>query len=134
MELKSWGIRVVTVNPSFHRTPLLAGGPSTVQRCWLGTDVATRAEYGEGYAEALTEAASVMLNRNSWDSANVTRSLRGAVSVVSPRSQYLVGLDARCVHPLIRQLPSWLAEGINLRFSMGSLPQPAALRSMRAPS
>ncbi len=127
MELMSWGVKVVTANPSFHRTPLVLGGASTVVRCWNGVDKATQAEYGEEYAEAVVAKATTMMSSMSWESSNVTRSLQDAVSLYRPRSQLLVGSDARTVMPLLRQLPSWVAEGLNWRHSFGHLPVLAAL-------
>lgn len=47
MELKAWGILVATANPSFHTTPLIDSGSSTLGRCWGKLDPAIQAQYGE---------------------------------------------------------------------------------------
>ena len=54
--------------------------------------------------------------------------LRDAVSLASPKPQTLVGVDAKCILPLLRQLPSWLAEKINKVGGFKAMPTLAALR------
>ena len=49
LEMKMFGISVVAVNPSFHRTPLVDNLSSRMQReLWLKIPATKRAEYGEG--------------------------------------------------------------------------------------
>ena len=49
LELKStFGIDVVTVNPSFHKTPLLGSPGKRIDKIWEGLSLKMRAEYGDG--------------------------------------------------------------------------------------
>lgn len=42
-------MQVVTLNPTFHRTPLVKGVEGSVVDAYNTTDKATQAEYGPGY-------------------------------------------------------------------------------------
>lgn len=47
-ELKHFGVKVVTVNPSFHKTPLFTGMLPNVTKMWEQLPASKREEYGEG--------------------------------------------------------------------------------------
>ena len=47
-ELQSWNVQVVTVNPSFHETPLTLGMRQTIINMWENVPASVRDEYGEG--------------------------------------------------------------------------------------
>jgi hypothetical protein len=126
--MKSWGIPVVTANPSFHRTPMVEGGANTVVRCWTQLDEKVKAQYGDSYVESACEAYLNLTRSNTWDSMNVTRDIASAVSAYHPQARYLIGLDARCVHTLLRVFPSWLTEGI-LAKGQFKIPPPQVLKN-----
>jgi len=126
-ELRNWGIAVSTCNPSFHRTPLQASGAAMLNAAWAKASDDLRSEYGGEYMERLTEGAHYLMTANAWDPVYVTRALQHSVSALRPRSQYLVGVDAKFVLVPLKQLPSWLFERLAmLPFHLFSLPKPAA--------
>jgi len=55
-------------------------------------------------------------------------SLHTRGQVAKPRPQLLVGLDAKTVIPLCRQLPNWLSEGLTTTFGFWKMPALAALK------
>ena len=48
MELKSFGIQVTTINPSFHATPLVHSMGDKAKQEWDKLDDTRKEEYGEG--------------------------------------------------------------------------------------
>lgn len=48
LELKPFGVTVVTINPSCHKTPLAEGVPSALDTVWANLPEARRREYGNG--------------------------------------------------------------------------------------
>jgi NAD(P)-dependent dehydrogenase (short-subunit alcohol dehydrogenase family) len=123
MELKAWGIPVVTLNPSTHRTPLVGGLVATMMKCWKDTDESMKDMYGEAWLGVAIKTVDHM-DRATWDPMNVVRRMENGVSLYNPQSQYLVGLDALCIIPIMTMIPSWLME-----HPTAFLPAPVALRS-----
>ena len=125
MELRSCGIHVVTMNPSFHRTPLVAAGVPRIKAAWDNLSDAKREEYGEAFATAIIDSAANMLSKFEWEPQHVTAAVVEAVCAWNPRTQYLLGMDAKFVFPIVRQLPAWLGERLNLFQNFKTVP-PAA--------
>lgn len=109
MELEIWGISVVTVTPARHRTNILAGW-TALPDVWQNLDEAKKAEYGNGLGEHMAGLLSSDLAAKSWDPKHVTNTLEQAIKAVRPHAQYLVGLDARFIIPLIKMLPARVRE------------------------
>jgi len=129
MELKSWGIHVVTLNPSCHKTPIATGAADTMIRCWRNAGPEIQNQYGEPYVETMCAKSLDMVDKATWDPMNVVIQMEQAISLYQPRSQYLIGLDARCGIPLLRWLPTWFSEmltGFSMTFF---LPTPVKLSS-----
>jgi hypothetical protein len=104
----------------------MAGGLiSTIVKCWKKTDDETKTLYGEKY---ITKAVGVIewMENATWDPMNVVRTMEKAVSLHSPSSQYMAGMDGLTLFPLHRQLPSWLME---LLMPNLLLPNPAVMDS-----
>jgi 3-hydroxybutyrate dehydrogenase len=128
MEMKSWGIHVVTLNPTVHRTPIASGAAATIQRCWHKADEATRVQYGDQYVHQVASSSLALIDQATWNPMNVVNRMEDAVSLYRPRSQYLVGMDALCIMSLTRQFPTWLSEFF-IELSMTIfLPKPAAMK------
>lgn len=128
MELKSWDIPVITANPSFHKTPMVEGGANTLIRCWDKLDEDVKAQYGDSYIQSACTAYLELTQGNTWNSMNVTHELARAISAKHPQARYLIGLDARCGHVVLRALPSWLSEGILAKVQF-KIPPPAVLKN-----
>mmetsp|Transcript_16364 Transcript_16364/g.27906 ORF Transcript_16364/g.27906 Transcript_16364/m.27906 type:complete len:299 (+) Transcript_16364:98-994(+) len=133
MELKSWDIKVSTCNPTFHTTPMVETGHASLDRTWRALDETTKDEYGEAYHSYVSKHSFEMMHRHCWDARHVVDTLRNAVALPRPRSQYLVGLDARFVMPLVRQLPSWMTEGLISLSAFQFIPPIAAATKNPAP-
>mmetsp|Transcript_16368 Transcript_16368/g.27914 ORF Transcript_16368/g.27914 Transcript_16368/m.27914 type:complete len:410 (+) Transcript_16368:139-1368(+) len=134
MELKSWDIKVTTCNPSFHTTPLVVNGHTTLDKCWRAVPQTVKDEYGEAYFSHVKKQSHEFMHANCWDPKHVVDTLRSAVALPRPRSQYLVGSDAKTILPLVRQLPSWVGEIFYLLGSYKISPPIAAAISKTPPA
>lgn len=47
-ELNQWHVKVVTVNPSFHKTPLVTGMQQNLTKVWEQVPSSKQDEYGDG--------------------------------------------------------------------------------------
>ena len=51
--ISSYGIQVCTINPSFHKTPLVDTMDHMLAKTWYALDPKLKEEYGEGTVEVL---------------------------------------------------------------------------------
>lgn len=58
-ELAAFGIQVTTINPTFHRTPIVTNARDTHQHYWNMLPEKSREEYGEGKLLTITSKSSV---------------------------------------------------------------------------
>eukprot|EP00978_Attheya_sp_CCMP212_P034392 scaffold143858_cov51-Attheya_sp.AAC.3 len=87
-EMDAFDIDVITVNPSFHETPLTDKMPQVCKDTWNNLDPKVREEYGEeffaqAYRIAVDLPADVM-----WSAKNVVDALVRSLTLVSPPSEY----------------------------------------------
>jgi len=111
-ELKDFNIAVLTVNPSFHATPMVAGISSAMSRIYgsLAKDrPALFTEYGIDYIDETRKLSIRASQAGEWSAKNVTRILaRGVFN--SQGGQEMVGLDAKFGGALMRHMPVWLSD------------------------
>ena len=111
LEMRDFDIPVVTVNPSFHSTPLTTDMAQKVKtRIWDPLPTQTKEEYGEAFFQAGPTKMSKLPERVMWDAEMVTEKLTEAVELVRPPAKIMVGLDAQFGVPILRFLPPWLAD------------------------
>lgn len=91
--MEGWGIRVVTITPSYHRTEMGGNGGATVQAAYEQLDEPTKAEYGEEFLKKALKLGE-RNHAKCWDPQNAVNALIQATTAVNPRSQYVVGSDA----------------------------------------
>lgn len=111
MEMKGWGIKVVTVNPSFHKTLIATNGAETLQRSFDALDREMQEEYGQPYLR-VCRSISNRANKSSWDPKNVVQALVNATTATKPRIQYIVGGDAKFALLPLLNLPTDLVEDL----------------------
>ena len=106
-ELKPWGISVCTVNPSFHKTPLVGGIGPSFERLWeSGMTEEHQDQYGRKYFNELKYMGTKQSQGAEWEACNVSD---GIIRAVRDRfgGQLLIGLDAKLFISLMRHLPVW---------------------------
>ena len=124
-EMANWGVRCITCNPSFHKTPLVGGIAVGINRVVSKMNKSDVSQYGKKYIDTTIHMAIKTSSMNEWDADNVTRALTNAVVQRKPHSQMLVGTDAKFGITLIRHLPVWFQDFVfilSAKFGKG-LPQ-----------
>ena len=98
-ELRPLGVRVCTVNPSFHETPLVSGIGDGVDRLWMATE-----GYGRGYMSQVKMRGVQGSKIAEWRAENVTRVVYRALRW-GETGQRMVGSDAKYALAPMRHLP-----------------------------
>lgn len=75
----------------------------------------------------VSEKSVAMMNENLWEPNNVVDALRSALTMHRPKTQLLVGIDAKFVLPLARHYPSWVLEAMTRIKAFPFMPKLAAL-------
>jgi len=120
LEMSSWNIKVVTCNPSFHKTPIVGGIAPTLDKVFKNMDREVYDQYGKTYLEETKTIAIAMSSQTEWDASNVTTALIKAIVQPHPPAQMLVGLDAKFAIAGMRHLPIW-AQSFFMRSGIKSL-------------
>lgn len=109
VELEPFGIKVVGLNPSLHKTPLAEGKAIAkgMKKVWDDMDPDHREEYGEDYFNAVAGIFENSTGKFSWDKKYVVEALDEAVVAQSPPSRMMVGLDAKYVIYPVSKLPTY---------------------------
>jgi len=128
LELRNFGIRVVTMNPSFHETPLTTGIKERAMQTWDRLPSKTRTMYGKEFLISALVNPVKHLPKLTWKADNVVQDMMSAIELVHPPVRILTGLDAKFFHPLFRTLPDWIQGLLTPRF-----PQPAAFMKNKKP-
>jgi NAD(P)-dependent dehydrogenase (short-subunit alcohol dehydrogenase family) len=110
LELRDFGIKVITMNPSFHETPLTMDMIGEAQRSYDNLPPDLKARYGQEYLEKNILHLLQLPKSVVWRSDNVERDLCRAVDLVHPATRYVTGADARFGLLLQRILPDVIQE------------------------
>jgi len=134
LEMCCWGIDVVSVDPSFHASPMADPDAmvATVARTWkTRVPPETREEYGEDFLETYVDHVRRTVRSGLWEMSYATDSIVDRCilpSNKSPPAQIAFGTDARFLLPLLRMLPPAWRQAIFRHLLMPPL-IPAALSS-----
>lgn len=127
LELKTFRIKVVAVNPSFHSTEMVDSTDELLDPTSVFQSLSTKhqEEYGKIFVEKLCTNTRTMMRSVTWDFKVVIDCLVEIVSSSSPPAQVVVGLDFRYGIVGVRMLPQWFRHCLTLI----SLPylEPAAM-------
>lgn len=105
LELRDFGIKVITMNPSFHETPLTMDMTGEAQRCYDNLPQDMKARYGQDYLENNILHLLQLPKSVVWRPSNVERDLCRAIDLIHPATRYVTGTDARFGLLLQRVLP-----------------------------
>ena len=93
-ELRDFGIKVVTMNPTFHETPLTSRMTGDdVQRTYDKLPMGVKERYGQEYLEKSVMQLWLLPKSLMWRAKNVERDLCRAVDLVHPATRYVTGMD-----------------------------------------
>jgi NAD(P)-dependent dehydrogenase (short-subunit alcohol dehydrogenase family) len=94
-ELRDFGIKVVTMNPTFHETPLTSDMAGDVQRTYDKLPIGVKERYGQEYLEKSVMQFLLLPKSLMWRAKNVELDLCRAVDLVHPATRYATGMDGR---------------------------------------
>jgi NAD(P)-dependent dehydrogenase (short-subunit alcohol dehydrogenase family) len=114
LEMEPFGIQVIVLNPSFHRTNIVLDAGLKLKQAWNELDSATKSAYGESFYNQAQTVSQTGTNM-AFDPVHVLTSFRHASIAEYPKSQYLVGIDAKFVFPLLNIIPVALVKYIGKR-------------------
>lgn len=114
IELLDFDIQVVSVNPSFHKTPLTSDENTEKQakKTWDGMSPEMRTEYGEKFYQAWLENFSNLIHLVMWKPEVAIDEIVASIEAVSPNPQLLLGTDAKYIFSLQKSIPLWLQTNI----------------------
>jgi NAD(P)-dependent dehydrogenase (short-subunit alcohol dehydrogenase family) len=142
LEMKPWGVHVVAVCPSFHKTPMIENiYDKMMHGIWAPLDDQLKKEYGLPYMERYARHVDTMMRTQQWDSS-VTVNLMAKTILESsslwesatrprpPPSRLNIGLDARLSLVAMSMFPAW----VQTYLQQGMLPDqtPAALQMVES--
>lgn len=105
LELRDFGIHVVTMNPTFHPTALTAGMADKCRRDYNNLPQDIQTKYGPDYVEKNMIPFINLVNGVMWRSANVVQDMGRAIDLVHPPPRYVTGMDGRFAFLVTRMLP-----------------------------
>jgi NAD(P)-dependent dehydrogenase (short-subunit alcohol dehydrogenase family) len=115
-ELRDFGIKVITLNPSFHDTPLTNGMIEQVRRQFDGAGTSIKERYGIEYLDQNIMPLLKCSKSVLWRRKNVLRDLSRSVDLINPSTRYITGIDAKFCYPLLRMFPDFVQEFFIPRF------------------
>lgn len=101
-ELSPFNIHVASINPSFHKTPIVTNSAKEVSRVYneeLSPEL--KEQYGADYMRNLERITVDLSKGNCWDPKNVVSGIYHACVANCPKGMYLIGFDAKYVMPLM---------------------------------
>jgi len=97
LELKPFGIDVITVCPGITYTPFLTGVKQQMQRAWASAPQSVKQEYGEDYARWWSSTVQFGVDQLSGSPADAVACLLDACTAAWPKTRYFCGTDARVI-------------------------------------
>lgn len=110
MELRPFHIRVITVNPSFHTSPLTINMRQSVTKMWSDLPSNLQEEYGDDFFEQFIQNGVGLAESCMWRARVVQQELVKSVLHQQPPSQIIVGSDAKYSMMILRHMPVWLQD------------------------
>jgi NAD(P)-dependent dehydrogenase (short-subunit alcohol dehydrogenase family) len=110
MELRPFHIRVITVNPSFHTSPLTSNMRQSLTKMWNDLPLNRQEEYGNDFFQQFTRNGVDLADSLMWRARVVQQELVKSVLHKQPPSQIIVGSDAKYSLMILRHMPVWLQD------------------------
>jgi len=110
-ELKSFNISVVTINHTFHKTPLVDKIIPHFESKIDNLDPVLKKQYGQELfnfeLQKLKKAKHL-----TWDINNVINAIVSSTEMINPSPQVIVGSTGKYLAMLLRMLPVWFIDRI----------------------
>jgi len=113
LELHSFGMHVITIEPGSIATPAVEKTLGDVEGVIAGLPEQGQAQYADTLRKVTQIAYHKEMNGSSPDV--VARAVQEALTSTHPRIRYRVGKDAAIIGALPRILPDWLLDTLRLK-------------------
>jgi short-subunit dehydrogenase len=110
--LSSFHIQVTTINPSFHKTPLVDTMGDVYTKQWDQLEDKVKMEYGEKYFERVREICVDIPQSLKWDMNVVIEQVVQCLRMKYIPPEIIIGTDAKYALLLLRMLPSYIIDFI----------------------
>jgi len=112
LEVKDFGISVVTINPSFHRTPLADNILGTLASTWSNTGLEVREDYGQEFFNSFYNSSEIQSSMVMWEPHNVISEIVSCIELSKPPPRVIIGSDAKFWLLPLRLLPTSIQDAI----------------------
>ena len=126
IELQAFYIKVITINPSYHETPMPNAMETQIHSSWDQLQTSIKEEYGLHFFHSFKQKM-LHVKSHMWNSSVVVDSIVTCVISTNPPYQLIVGSDAKFQGMFARLLPKPILE--NILALVLPLEQPASMKS-----
>ncbi|KAL7516181.1 hypothetical protein ACHAWX_001225 [Stephanocyclus meneghinianus] len=114
VELFPFGIGVININPSFHKTNMVLDLKARLFQSWENMPPSRRGHYSKEFCDKVASKLENNFSKFLWDPNAVIDTILTAVELKYPSCQYIVGSDAKTMLLVARWLPqdllSWVIQ------------------------
>uniref|UniRef100_A0A7R9WR27 Uncharacterized protein n=1 Tax=Craspedostauros australis TaxID=1486917 RepID=A0A7R9WR27_9STRA len=116
-EMQWFNVQVVTVNPTFHTTPLITNNTIDHLRSviWDPLTKEKQEQYGRSFFDKWNLRAHTISTKGQWDVAVLAEDIARTVAMEHPPAQLLVGTDAKFGCILFIAIPQWIRHALAQR-------------------
>jgi NAD(P)-dependent dehydrogenase (short-subunit alcohol dehydrogenase family) len=123
-EMAGFGVQVCSLNPSFHKTPLVTGMQNNITSVYNGLSPTLRNQYGSDYFDTLKISLVDIPHSWSWNTNVVAEQAVSLLEINQLPAEVPIGLDGRFALLILRMIPGWCIDLVNYMF----LPTPQSMR------
>jgi NAD(P)-dependent dehydrogenase (short-subunit alcohol dehydrogenase family) len=109
-EMRSWGLHVSIIEPSYMRTPMIEGHDHTIRKLWTGLPLDVKERWGENFFESLMTKTINWFMKHAENPNKAIRALEHAVMNSTPCSRYRPGWQSSLFFFPLSMGPTWLAD------------------------
>jgi NAD(P)-dependent dehydrogenase (short-subunit alcohol dehydrogenase family) len=110
LEMKTFGIKVVAVNPGFHSTNMVQSTDTLMadETIWQNISPIHQKQYGKDFVTTFSRHVRTMMNSALWDFKVVVNQLVNILQSTAPPAQVVIGMDVRYGMVGLRMFPQWI--------------------------
>jgi NAD(P)-dependent dehydrogenase (short-subunit alcohol dehydrogenase family) len=114
-EMRSWGLHVSIIEPSYMRTPMIEGHDQTIRKLWSGLPIDVKERWGERFFDSLMSKTVNWFMKHAEDPDKAIRALEHAVINSNPCARYRPGWQSSLFFFPLSMGPTWLADLVLIR-------------------
>jgi len=126
-EAEQWGVKVININPSFHKTPLVEHLNEQFQGHYDRQPKDVQEEYGPIWFKKFRKMQRIFVLNKMWDPRHVIDTIKEVVVDPEPALRNLVGSDGKFLYMVFNMLPADISHAIVHGTTTGTF-RPAAMK------